>query len=141
MLTKQLFDLTSEFFSLDPIYKDKLSIAVLWHLHSVFSGELAVFWLDMMEKGILLNLMIGVFNLIPLPPLDGGRILTGLLPRPYAVQFAKVERYGFFILIGILFILPLIGQQIGKPLNPLMWVLWPIVRAAARVIATVFGIG
>ncbi|MGD9536274.1 MAG: site-2 protease family protein [Alphaproteobacteria bacterium] len=115
--------------------------AVLWHLHAVFPEGVAEFWYVMMIRGILLNLMIGAFNLLPLPPLDGGRILTGLLPRPYAVKFARIERYGFFILIGALILLPLLGEQIGVSLNPLAWILLPIVNAAAWLIFTIFGIG
>jgi Zn-dependent protease len=116
--------------------------AVLWHLHAVLpEGGAAEFWYVMTIRGILLNLMIGVFNLLPLPPLDGGRILTGLLPRPYAVRFARIERYGFFILIGVLIVLPLIGEQLGIALNPLAWILLPIVNGLGWLIFTIFGIG
>jgi Zn-dependent protease len=58
-----------------------------------------------------------VFNLLPLPPLDGGRIAVGLLPKALAAPLAGLEPYGMIILIGVLFILPLIGAQMGLDLN------------------------
>lgn len=54
--------------------------------------------------GIMVNLILMVLNMIPLPPLDGGRVLTGLLPMPYSSYVASIEPYGFIILIGLLFI-------------------------------------
>ena len=55
---------------------------------------------------ILFNIILAIFNMFPLPPLDGGRVLTGLLPGPLAYQFARIERYGLLILIGLIFVLP-----------------------------------
>ena len=52
--------------------------------------------------GIFINTILMVLNLLPLPPLDGGRVVTGLLPAPYAYKFSRIEPYGFFILIALL---------------------------------------
>lgn len=57
----------------------------------------------MSQAGILWNLMLAVFNLFPIPPLDGGRILTGLLPYRQAYKFSGIEPYGFFIVLGLSF--------------------------------------
>jgi Zn-dependent protease len=57
----------------------------------------------MAEGGIIINLVLFAFNLFPLPPLDGGRVLTNLLPYRYAYKFAQIENYGFFILLGLMF--------------------------------------
>lgn len=54
------------------------------------------------SAGILINVILMVLNLLPLPPLDGGRIMTGILPGPLAYQFSRIEPYGFFILLGLL---------------------------------------
>ncbi|MEZ7827669.1 MAG: site-2 protease family protein [Brachymonas denitrificans] len=59
------------------------------------------FFLQMCKGGVLVNIVMFVFNLFPLPPLDGGRVLTGLLPREAANALARVEPYGFFIVMAL----------------------------------------
>jgi len=54
------------------------------------------------ELGILINVVFAIFNLIPVPPLDGSRILVGLLPHKYAFQYSKIEPYGFLVIIALL---------------------------------------
>jgi Zn-dependent protease len=54
------------------------------------------------KAGIFINLVLFAFNLFPLPPLDGGRIMTSILPLRYAIKFARVEPYGFFIVLGLM---------------------------------------
>ncbi len=78
--------------------------AILWAiLFTVLagSGVQERFFLDMAKAGVLVNLVMWAFNLFPLPPLDGGRILTGLLPRRAAWTFSRIEPYGFFIVLGL----------------------------------------
>jgi Zn-dependent protease len=64
-------------------------------------GSQERFFLDMAQAGVLVNLVMFAFNLFPLPPLDGGRILVGLLPMRLAMGFSQIERYGFFIVMGL----------------------------------------
>jgi Zn-dependent protease len=59
------------------------------------------FFIEMAQAGVLVNLVMFAFNLFPLPPLDGGRIVVGLLPLSLALGFARIERYGFFIVMGL----------------------------------------
>jgi Zn-dependent protease len=80
--------------------------AILWALLLVvlvaagFDGE--NFFIQMAQGGILVNLVMWAFNLFPLPPLDGGRVLAGLLPSGPAQNFlARIEPYGFFIVMGL----------------------------------------
>lgn len=80
----------------------------------------------MAQAGIAINVVLMVLNLLPLPPLDGGRIAVSLLPHPYAWRFAQLERYGFLILIVLLF-----TGILGK-------ILWPFVNAAMALIGWLF---
>jgi len=71
-------------------------------LKGLVAGQSVV--LDLTVMFIFINLILGLFNLIPIPPLDGSRIVTGLLPKRLAVEYLKVERYGFLILVFLLYI-------------------------------------
>lgn len=112
--------------------------ALLLHASSLFPAGFAGWWQEMLTKGVVFNVMIGTFNLVPIPPLDGGRIVTGLLPMPLARRFARLERFGMMGLLFLLVVLPLIGQQIGVSLNPLGWILLPIVNAILWLLTVIF---
>jgi Zn-dependent protease len=67
---------------------------------------------------VLTNLVLGLFNLLPIPPLDGGRIAVGLLPEPLARRLAGLERAGIIIVLLVVFILPELLRQFGTEFNP-----------------------
>ena len=76
--------------------------------------------------GIIINIVIGVLNLVPLPPLDGGRIAVSLLPTNLAVRFAQIEPYGFIILIVLLF-----THILDK-------IMWPFILVILALISSIF---
>lgn len=79
-------------------------MALMWMLFSVALDVGRVdeaFFMRMAQAGVLTNLVMFAFNLFPIPPLDGGRVLTSLLPNRYAYKFAQIEPYGFFIVMAL----------------------------------------
>ena len=78
--------------------------AVVWSMVIYFLtgfGAEERFFYEMAQAGLLTNLVMFAFNLFPIPPMDGGRIVVGLLPWRMAVGFARIERFGFFIVMGL----------------------------------------
>ena len=115
-----------------------ISVALI-HLAIHLPATIAAWVVINLSKSVLINIVLAVFNMLPLPPLDGGRVVTGLLPRPIDWQFARIERYGLFILLGLIFLVPWLGQQLGYSFNPLFDVLEPIIVGAFFYIATYSG--
>ncbi len=68
------------------------------------AGVEEVYFLKVAQAGVLVNVLIFAFNLVPIPPLDGGRILTSLLPNKLAYKFARIEPYGFFIVLALVYL-------------------------------------
>jgi Zn-dependent protease len=115
--------------------------AALIHLVRLVPEEAAPWLLQTLYQSILLNLVLAIFNMIPVPPLDGSRILLSLLPGPLARPYAKLERFGFLILLGIIFLLPMLGRQIGVDLNIFRWLVGVPLTWLTPVFLRLAGVG
>ena len=91
--------------------------ALLFHLVGYLPPTVAPWVTENLKNGLIINVVLAVFNLFPIPPLDGGRILVGILPKAMAAPVARLEPYGIAILLGVLIVLPLLGAQLGVDLN------------------------
>src|SRR3974390_2124657 len=93
------------------------------------AGHAVSYWLaPILLDSIITNLLLAIFNMLPLPPLDGGKVAVGLLPKAVAIPLAKLGRHGFLILIGAIVILPILGKRIGVDLNIFDWFVLPPIR-------------
>ncbi|AAZ97479.1 putative integral membrane transmembrane protein [Thiobacillus denitrificans ATCC 25259] len=108
-------------------------MALFWALmiqlgHALGNGFVSAPLMLMGASGVFINVILMALNLLPLPPLDGGRIAVSLLPVKQAMQFARIEPYGFFILLGLLFT------------GILGFVLWPLISLFVGLAALLTGL-
>lgn len=91
--------------------------AAAFHLVGILPEPAAQWTFDNLKNALVINVVLAIFNLIPIPPLDGGRIAVGLLPNALARPLSRLEPYGMLILIGLLIVLPMVGTQFGLSLD------------------------
>ena len=97
-------------------------------------------WLgENLKNSIVINVVLCVFNMLPLPPLDGGRVAVGLLPDALALPLARLERYGMLILLLFLFLLPYVGEQTGLDINVLGWLIGVPAEALYQFVLAITG--
>lgn len=101
-------------------------------------GELSA---EFLEDFIVVNLVLGLFNLLPIPPLDGGRIVVGLLPERLALAWAKVERFGIIIVLLLVFLIPEVARSMGTSFNPVQDALSQILPWARNWVLVLSGHG
>ena len=98
-----------------------LLAALLLHTVIIFEGDFREWVVSNLINTVWFNILLFIFNLLPIPPLDGSRIAAGILPPTIAYNLLRFERFGFLIIIGIFFVIPLLIERFGFEINIFWW--------------------
>ena len=116
-------------------------LAALLMYATIVMPEVARSWtLENLKNALLLNVVLAVFNMLPIPPLDGSRVVVGLLPRALAYRYARLDRYGMALVVGLIVVPPLLGTLVGVDLDVLPRILLPPVELILDAILMLAGL-
>ncbi|WP_446831358.1 site-2 protease family protein [Candidatus Foliamicus sp.] len=113
--------------------------ALLLHVLNPPLSGLDAWFAQVLNVAIYFNLLLAVFNMLPLPPLDGGRVAVGLLPDSLARPLARLERHGFALLLALFFVLPWLGAQLGRNWSIFQAFILPVTRQLRALILPLAG--
>jgi Zn-dependent protease len=116
-----------------------LAAALAFHIVPFLPDGAAPWVADNLKNAVVINVVLAIFNMLPIPPLDGGRVAVGLLPNVLAVPLSRLEPWGMLILIGILIVLPLAGSQFGLNLDVISAILRTTTGYVIRLVVILTG--